>query len=122
MEEVVDKVQERWLGSIDKEEPEIADEFYHKMRDAIREIHATEGFVNVKVAKARDGEADWLTTIVQSNSKMRDMIPKIPEAEGRIAVADSWVVERGWKNRKMETMGELKYYYSYLRQTIKRYI
>ena len=53
MEQVVDKVQERWLGSLDKEEPEIADEFYHKMRDAIREIHATEGFVNVKVAKAR---------------------------------------------------------------------
>ena len=89
MEQVVDKVQERWLGSIDKEEPEIADEFYHKMRDAIREIHANEGFVNVKVAKARDGEADWLTKIVQSNSKMRDMIPPIPEAEGRIAVADS---------------------------------
>ena len=89
MDEVVDKVQERWLGSIDKEEPEIADEFYHKMRDAIREIHATEGFVNVKVAKARDGEADWLTKIVQANSKMRDMIPPIPDAEGRIAVADS---------------------------------
>ena len=59
------------------------------MRDAIREIHATEGFVNVKVAKARDGDADWLTKIVQANSKMRDMIPPTPDAEGRIAVADS---------------------------------
>ena len=27
MDAVVDKVQQRWLGSIDKEEPEIADEF-----------------------------------------------------------------------------------------------
>ena len=89
MNEVVDKVQERWLGSIDKEDPEIADEFYHKMRDAIREIHATEGFVNVKVAKARDGEADWLTKIVKGNAEMQALIPPYPKAEDRVAVADS---------------------------------
>ena len=89
MEQVVDKVQERWLGSIDKEDPEIADEFYHKMRDAIREIHATEGFVNVNVAKARDGEADWLTKIVKGNAEMQALIPKMPKAEDRVAVADS---------------------------------
>mgnify|MGYP001218387329 CR=1 FL=1 len=89
MNDVVSKVEERWLGSIDKEDPEIADEFYHKMRDAIREIHATEGFVNVKVAKARDGEADWLTKIVQGNAEMQKLIPATPAAEGRVAVADS---------------------------------
>ena len=44
MNEVVDSVHERWLGSIDKEEPEIVDEFLRKMKDAVAEVHATEGF------------------------------------------------------------------------------
>ena len=35
MNEVVSKVHDRWLGSIDKEEPEIVDEFLRMMKDAI---------------------------------------------------------------------------------------
>ena len=44
MKEVVQKVEDRWLGSLDKEEPELAEEFLRKMRDAVAEVHATEGF------------------------------------------------------------------------------
>ena len=40
------------------------------MKDAINEVHATEGYPNVKVAKSRDGEDDWLTKVVESNRKM----------------------------------------------------
>ena len=88
MNDVVEKVSERWLGSIDKEEPDIVDEFLRNMKDAVYDIHATEGFSNVKVAKARNGEDDWLTKIVQSNKKMQEMIPKASK-EDRIAIADS---------------------------------
>jgi hypothetical protein len=88
MGDVVSKVEERWLSSIDKEEPEIADEFLRKMKDAINEIHATEGFKNVKVAKARDADDDWLTKLVSANSKMRSMIPKGSD-ENRRAIWDS---------------------------------
>ena len=62
---VVQEVQSRWLGSIDKEEPEIVDEFLRKMKDAISEVHATEGYPYRKVAKARDAEEDWLTKLVK---------------------------------------------------------
>ncbi len=65
MTEVVDKVEERWLGSIDKEEPEIADEFLRKMKDAVAEIQKTEGYPHGKIAKARDGGDDWLTKLVE---------------------------------------------------------
>ena len=85
---VVDKVSERWLGSIDKEEPEIADEFLRKMKDAINEIHRTEGFQG-KIANARNEKDDWLTTIVQANAKMQAMIPAKPGPENRVAVPDS---------------------------------
>ena len=61
---VVDKVSSRWLDSIDKEEPEIAEEFLGKMKDAIAELHKTEGFPYGKVANARNQDADWLTKIV----------------------------------------------------------
>ena len=88
IEGVVDKVSERWLGSIDKEEPEIADEFLRKMKDAISEIHATEGYPMGKVRDARDGGDDWLTKIVKANEKMRSMIPKATK-EDRVAIADS---------------------------------
>ena len=88
MGEVVDTVKSRWLSSIDKEEPEIIDEFLRKMKDAVHEVHVTEGFPMGKVAKARDGEDDWLTKIVESNKKMQELIPKDPK-EDRIAVADS---------------------------------
>ena len=64
MNEVVDKVHDRWLGSIDKEEPEIVEEFLRKMTDAVAEIHKTEGFPKGKVAKARSEDEDWLTKIV----------------------------------------------------------
>ena len=88
MNQVVDKVQSRWLGSIDKEDPEIVDDLLHQMQDAVREIHKTEGFMNVKVAKAR-GEDDWLTKVVKGNAAMQALIPPYPKAEDRIAVADS---------------------------------
>ena len=89
MNEVVDKVQSRWLGSIDKEDPEIVDDFLHQMQDAIREIHKTEGFMNVKVAKARDAGDDWLTKVVKGNKEMQALIPPFPAKEDRVAVADS---------------------------------
>ena len=89
MNAVVDKVQERWLGSIDKEDPEIVDDFLHQMQDAIREIHKTEGFMNVKVAKARDAGDDWLVKIVKGNKAMQALIPPYPGKEDRVAVADS---------------------------------
>ena len=88
MDEVVDTVKSRWLSSIDKEEPEIVDEFLRKMKDAVHEIHVTEGYPHGKVAKARDGEDDWLTKIVESNKKMQELIPKEVK-EDRIAIADS---------------------------------
>ena len=89
MNEVVDKVESRWLGSIDKEDPEIVDDFLHQMQDAIREIHKTEGFMNVKVAKARDAGDDWLTKVVKGNKEMQALIPAYPVKEDRVAVADS---------------------------------
>ena len=89
MTEVVDKVESRWLGSIDKEDPEIVDDFLHQMQDAIREIHKTEGFMNVKVAKARDAGDDWLTKVVKGNKEMQALIPAYPVKEDRVAVADS---------------------------------
>ena len=85
MGEVVDKVSERWLGSIDKEEPEIVDDFLYKMKDAISAIHATEGYPKGKILKP---EEDWLTKIVQNNKKMQEMIPKY-DKEDRKAIADS---------------------------------
>ena len=89
MNSVVDKVQSRWLGSIDKEDPEIVDDFLHQMQDAVREIHKTEGFMNVKVAKARDAGDDWLTKVVKGNKAMQALIPGYPGKEDRVAVADS---------------------------------
>ena len=88
MQSVVDRVSERWLGSIDKEEPEIADEFLRKMKDAIGEIHRTEGFQG-KIATARTEGDDWLTKIVQSNAKMQALIPPKADPEKRVAVPDS---------------------------------
>ena len=88
MNEVVDKVHDRWLGSIDKEEPEIVDEFLRKMKDAISEIHATEGYPHGKVANARNSEDDWLVKIVEGNKKMQELIPKETK-ENRVAIADS---------------------------------
>ena len=89
MNEVVSKVQDRWLGSIDKKDPEIVDDFLHQMQDAVREIHKTEGFMNVKVAKARDAGDDWLTKVVKGNKAMQALIPAYPGKEDRVAVADS---------------------------------
>ena len=85
---VVNRVQERWLGSLDKEEPEIVDEFLGKMKDAIADIHATEGYPMGKIAKARDADDDWLVKIVQANHKMQAMIPKITKDDNK-AIADS---------------------------------
>ena len=58
------------------------------MKEAIAEIHATEGFPKGKIASARDAEDDWLTKLVAANSKMRSMIPKKEEKEKR-AIWDS---------------------------------
>ena len=52
-QEVVQKVEDRWLGSIDKAEPELADEFLREMKSAVSEIHKTEGFPKGKIAGAR---------------------------------------------------------------------
>ena len=91
MSSVVDKVSSRWLDSIDKEEPEIAEEFLRKMKDAVAEIHKTEGFPYGKVANARNQDADWLTKIVQANAKMQAAIPPTPSTKGlRKAIYDSW--------------------------------
>ena len=89
MEGVVDKVSSRWLDSIDKEEPEIAEEFLGKMKDAIAELHKTEGFPYGKVANARNQDADWLTKIVKANAKMQAAIPAGPGPVQRKAIYDS---------------------------------
>ena len=86
MGEVVDKVSERWLNSIDKEEPEIVDDFLQKMKDAVSAIHTTEGYPRGKVLKLP--EDDWLTKNVKNNAKMQSMIPKVDKEE-RKAVPDS---------------------------------
>ena len=83
MEVVTNKVEERIMGSLDKEEPEIVEEFLDKMKEAVAEVHATEGFKHGKIAKARDAEDDWLTKLVRTNSKMRDEIPPIPKGNVR---------------------------------------
>ena len=88
MNEVVSNVESRWMGSLDKEDPELADEFLRKMKDAVAEVHATEGFPQGKIAKARDAEDDWLTKLVAANSKMQSMIPA-PEGANRRAIWDS---------------------------------
>ena len=75
MNEVVSDVSERWMGSIDREEPEIVDEYLRNMKDAIHSIHIQEGYPGGKVLNARSGEDDWLTKIVQGNTKMHAMIP-----------------------------------------------
>ena len=91
MQGVVDKVSSRWLSSIDKEEPEIAEEFLRQMKDAVSEIHKTEGFPYGKVANARNQDADWLTKIVQANAKMQAAIPAtISHKDIRKAIYDSW--------------------------------
>ena len=59
------------------------------MKDAVNEIHKTEGWNNVKVAKSRDAGDDWLTKIVDSNRKMQELIPPKPDKEDRKAIADS---------------------------------
>ena len=41
LNEVVDKVQTRWLGAIDKFEPEIDREFLDKMKEDVNEVHKT---------------------------------------------------------------------------------
>ena len=58
------------------------------MKDAISEIHRTEGFQG-KIANARNEQDDWLTKIVKSNAKMQSMIPGKPGKENRVAVPDS---------------------------------
>ena len=88
MDEVVQNVQSRVLGSLDKEEPEIVDEFLRKMKDGISEVHATEGYPNRKVAKSRDADDDWLTKLVKQNEHMKSLIPK-KEKKDNEAVADS---------------------------------
>ena len=64
------------------------DEFLRKMKDAISEVHATEGFPNRKVAKSRDAEEDWLTKLVTQNERMKSKIPKT-EKDHNKAIADS---------------------------------
>ena len=89
LNEVVQQVQSRWLSAIDRDEPEIVDEFLRSMKDAIHDIHVKEGYPGGKVFKARSTEDDWLTKIVQSNKQMQELIPKYPGKEDRTAVADS---------------------------------
>jgi len=88
MDGVVDKVSERWLASIDKEEPEIVDEFLKNMKDAISEIHTTEGYPKGKIREARDGGDDWLVKVVDANKKMQALIPA-KSKDDHVAVYDS---------------------------------
>ena len=89
MSVITDKVEERILGSLDKEEPELVDEFLNKMKDAIATVHATEGFPHGKISKARDEEDDWLTKSVKVNSDMRRKIGPMPKDLGVRAIWDS---------------------------------
>lgn len=89
MAPVVERVSERWLGSLDKEDPEIADEVLRDMKDAVNEIHITEGYPHGKVANARNSDDDWLTKIVKLNKQIQAGIPPMPTKEDRVAVADS---------------------------------
>ena len=73
--EVVDAVSDRWLSSIDKEEPGIADEFLRQMKDAVRDIHRSEGYPAGKVFGARVSDDDWLTKLVADNKQMFRAIP-----------------------------------------------
>ena len=93
MNEVVDKVQTRWLGAIDKFEPEIDREFLDKMKEAVNEVHKTEGFRHGKIYKARDLEDDWLTKSVQQTARIQASIPKY-NSKSRVAVWDSWDIYR----------------------------
>ena len=86
MGEVVGQVQQRWMGAIDKEDPEIVDEFLRNMKSAISEIHIKEGYPQGKVY--RPSGDDWLTKIVVANKKMQDMIEQ-PEKVDRVAAYDS---------------------------------
>ena len=52
------------MAAIDREEPEIVDEFLRSMKSAMHDIHIKEGYPGGKVYKARSGEDDWLTKIV----------------------------------------------------------
>ena len=88
LNEVVDKVQTRWLGAIDKFEPEIDREFLDKMKEAVNEVHKTEGFRHGKIYKARDLEDDWLTKSVQQTARIQASIPKY-NSKSRVAVWDS---------------------------------
>ena len=90
MDGVVDKVGERWLASIDKEEPEIVDEFLQNMKSAVAEIHTTEGYPKGKIMQAREGGDDWLVKVVDANKKMQNLIPAHSK-EDRVAVFDSWI-------------------------------
>ena len=74
MGEVVSKVSDRWINEIDKKEPELDQEFLRNMRDAVYDIHKTEGYPNVKIAKARNSEDDWLTKLVAKNTAMKEQV------------------------------------------------
>ena len=82
-------MHDRLLGSLDKEEPELVDEFLRKMKDAVSEVHKTEGFPKGKIANARDLEDDWLTKITKGNAKMQADIKSNEVKESRKAIADS---------------------------------
>ena len=85
---VVQKIEDRVIGSLDNSEPELAEETLREMKAAVSEVHKTEGFPKGKIAGARNTEPDWLTKIVAGNAKMQSMIEQLPE-EDRIAIADS---------------------------------
>ena len=78
MEQVVDKVQERWLGSIDKEEPEIADEFYHKMRDAIR-LHMQKTSLNTLSRNASDSPISLFENLGISGNRANSILSTLRE-------------------------------------------
>ena len=62
------------------------------MKEAVAEVHKTEGFPHGKIANARNTEDDWLTKITKGNAKMQEMIKSqyADRKENRKAIADSW--------------------------------
>ena len=49
MNQVVTRISERLLGEIDRQEPDLADEYMENMKRAVRSFHKKEGWPKGKV-------------------------------------------------------------------------
>ena len=91
MNQVVTRISERLLGEIDRQEPDLADEYMENMKRAVRSFHKKEGWPKgkVKFGGARGNKEDWLDQVVKQNKQILGAIPKFPPKENRKAVPDS---------------------------------